>query len=48
MNQTLLKRARCMLSNDGLEKKFWVEAEGFNKQAELHEIQSDYPELIDP
>ena len=26
MNQTLLERARCMLSNAGLEKRFWAEA----------------------
>ncbi|KAL6187297.1 hypothetical protein ACLB2K_038697 [Fragaria x ananassa] len=26
MNQTLLERARCMLSNAGLERRFWVEA----------------------
>ncbi|GAA0159881.1 hypothetical protein LIER_16561 [Lithospermum erythrorhizon] len=26
MNQTLLERARCMLSNDGLERNFWAEA----------------------
>ena len=26
MNQTLLERARCMLSNAGLARKFWVEA----------------------
>ncbi|CAL1356411.1 unnamed protein product [Linum trigynum] len=26
MNQTLLERARCMLSNAGLERRFWAEA----------------------
>ncbi|KAH9666242.1 Integrase catalytic domain-containing protein [Citrus sinensis] len=26
MNRTLLEKVRCMLSNAGLEKKFWVEA----------------------
>jgi len=26
MNRTLLERARCMLSNTGLGKEFWVEA----------------------
>jgi transposase InsO family protein len=26
MNQTLLERARCMLSNSGLSKRFWAEA----------------------
>ena len=26
MNQTLLERARCMLSNAGLDRRFWAEA----------------------
>ena len=26
MNRTLLKKVRCMLSNAGLDKKFWAEA----------------------
>ena len=26
MNRTLLERARCMLSNAGLDKEFWAEA----------------------
>ena len=26
MNRTLLEKVRCMLSNAGLDKKFWAEA----------------------
>lgn len=26
LNQTILERAQCMLSNAGLRKEFWVEA----------------------
>ena len=37
-----------MLSNASLEKRFWTESEGFDKQVEMHEIQSDYPGSIDP
>ena len=47
MNQILYERARCILSNASLEKRFWAESDGFDKQVELREIQSDYPGSID-